>query len=204
MALRKTKIDGFKSNHTFTHKVTPVVEKENMLAPVSEQVQTPTMEQVPTPSIEPEKNNTSWMDAFEEIKPSQSISTKGAALSIVNSKNGKRVKLSNPIIEELDSPQHVRILINEDQREVYILVSEAHANAHNLTGNSSKNTLYSASLVERLTTLFALDYSTRTSHSIGTWTVTEKEGTKVICVRHHEEIKKELNGVQDETGQFME
>ncbi|VDG98616.1 Uncharacterised protein [Lysinibacillus sphaericus] len=137
------------------------------------------------------KQKMSLLEKCEEIMPVKNVSTKGAALSIVNNKNGKRVKIATPILVELNSPNAVRFLVNQVEREVYIVAAQAEEVAHNLAGKSTKNMVYSAGLVERLTSLFELDYSSRTSHSIGTWTVTEEEGTKMICVRVAEEVPEE-------------
>lgn len=145
---------------------------------------------------------------LEEIMPTSTVSTKGAALSIVNNKNGKRVKVASSILVELNSPNAVRFLVNDENQEVYIVAAQADEVAHNLSGKPTKNMVYSAGLVERLTSLFELDYSSRTSHSIGTWTVTEEEGTKMICVRLLEEVQAErhedLKEEQDITAQFTD
>ncbi len=157
---------------------------------------------------EQKPKNLEWMKELEEIKPSNSIATKKAALSIVNNKNGKRVKVATPILNALDSPNAVRFLVNDEKQEVYIVAAQADEVAHNLAGKPTKNTVYSAGLVERLTFLFELDYSSRTSHSIGTWTVIEEEGTKMICVQLLEEVEAErqedLKEEQDTTTQFTE
>lgn len=191
MALRKSPREELSSNQTFSLKGSPMVSNENTVVPASERIlalpsqqvpAVPVSDQVSVPSKQT-KNTTSWMKSFEEIKPSKMSATKEGALSMVNSKNGKRIKLSKSIIEEMDSPQSVRFLVNEAQKEVHIISDEMHVNAHSLTGKNSKNTLYSASLVTRLTLLFGLDYSTSTSHTFGTWTVSVKEGTKVITIR---------------------
>lgn len=139
-----------------------------------------------------------WLKDCEEIKPSKTVSRKLAALSIVNNKNGKRVKISTSILKELNSPIAVRFLVSDEKQEVYILAAQANEVAHNLAGKPTPNMVYSAPLVERLTSLFELDYSSRSSHSVGTWMVTEEEGRKIICVRleefqevQHGEIKEE-------------
>lgn len=134
----------------------------------------------------------------EEIMPAKIVSIKGAALSIVNNKNGKRVKVATEILEELGRPPALRFLVCDETQEVYILAAQANEVAHTLAGKPTKNVVYSAGLVERLTSLFELDYSSRTSHSIGTWTITEEEGMKMICVRLEEEVQETNKEMQEE------
>ncbi|MGN7408118.1 hypothetical protein [Sporosarcina sp. SAFN-010] len=193
MALRKVKSPELERNQTSTERD---ANESSTNAHVTESVEAsekPTQIEAPKSIIPLVDKQTvkkmEFLKKFEEVMPTKTISTKGAALSIVNNKNGKRVKVATPILVELDSPNAVRFLVNEEDREVYILAAQADEVAHNLAGKPTKNVVYSAGLVERLTSLFELDYSSRTSHSIGTWTVTEEEGTKMICVRLAEEVQ---------------
>jgi len=183
MALRKSTLIEDTSNRKSSFNYPTVVGNENTSVPVNEGVPDLVSEQVPTLAIDQSKNTTSWMEAYEEIKPSKMGTNTEGALSMVNSKNGKRIKINKSVIEEMGSPYYVRFLINEAKQEVHIISGETHVNAHTLTGKKSKNMLYSASLVNRLTLLFGLDYTTCTSQTFGTWTVSVREGTKVITVR---------------------
>lgn len=136
----------------------------------------------PPAGVKDLQKNGDWMEGFEEIKPSKSTFTKGTALSIVNNKHDKRVNIAKEALEALDFPKAVRFLVNNEKKEVYILAATVEEVAHNLTGKPTKNVVYSKALVERLTLLFELDYSSRTSCAIGTWKVIEKEGMTMIVV----------------------
>lgn len=132
----------------------------------------------------------SLLEELEEILPSKTISKRGAALSIVNNRNGKRIKIANSILAQLDSPTAVRFLMNEEDQKVYILAAQANEVGYSLAGKPTKNTVYSVGLVDRLTSLFELDYSSRTSHSIGTWTLIEEE-VKMIRIQSIEEVQED-------------
>ncbi|MBD7909113.1 hypothetical protein [Sporosarcina gallistercoris] len=195
MALRKSKLPRVTPNQstventidvssTTAHVKEPVEGSKTFTQTESSKIVNPLVEQHPVKKI-------GVLKELEEILPTNTFSTKGAALSIVNNKNGKRVKVATPILNALDSPNAVRFLVNDENQEVYIVAAQAEEVAHNLAGKPTKNVVYSAGLVERLTSLFELDYSSRTSHSIGTWTVIEEEGTRMICVRLAKEIQEE-------------
>ncbi|KMY55625.1 hypothetical protein AC623_18215 [Bacillus sp. FJAT-27231] len=145
-------------------------------------------ETLPTvPSVEtPIQRDVSWLSSLEEIAPSVSRTDSGeGVLSIVNSSNGKRMKLSKPILELLGFPEKVRLMIHEEKKQLYICQCGDGEKGHVLKGKDVKNTLYSTDLVERLTQLFDLDYSSRTSRKIGSIKSSDEIDEQVMVCIHY-------------------
>ena len=104
---------------------------------------------------------------LDSFKPSESKSiNKGIAeagvMSIINSKTGKRIIVSNEIMEKLNKPERVVMSFSEDK----IAIGEQLPNNYNYINIKvlkSKGVIYSAGIVKEITDLYKLDFSNKTS-----------------------------------------
>ena len=104
---------------------------------------------------------------LDSFKPSESKSiNKGIAeagvMSIINSKTGKRIIVSNEIMEKLNKPERIVMSFSEDK----IAIGEQLPNNYNYINIKvlkSKGVIYSAGIVKEITDLYKLDFSNKTS-----------------------------------------
>ena len=104
---------------------------------------------------------------LDSFKPSESKSiNKGIAeagvMSIINSKTGKRIIVSNEIMEKLNKPERIVMSFSEDK----IAIGEQlpnNDNYINIKVLKSKGVIYSAGIVKEITDLYKLDFSNKTS-----------------------------------------
>ncbi len=97
---------------------------------------------------------------------SRSSSHSPISLNIVNTEgNGKRIKLSKGLLNQLGNPTEVEFILNEDKSGMILIASE---NGLNI---SKGGTIYSAELVQKLTESFNLDFNSHTSHSFNSITI---------------------------------
>jgi hypothetical protein len=92
---------------------------------------------------------------------SRELSLAGA-MSIVNTKTGKRITLSKKLLEELSCPKSVQIAFTEDS----IIIGEKLPNNEsifNLKMSNGKGAIYSAQEVTEIRDLFDIDFSNKTS-----------------------------------------
>ena len=104
---------------------------------------------------------------LDSFKPSESKSiNKGIAeagvMSIINSKTGKRIIVSNEIMEKLNKPERIVMSFSEDK----IAIGEQlpnNDNYINIKVLKSKGVIYSAGIVKEITDIYELDFSNKTS-----------------------------------------
>ena len=104
---------------------------------------------------------------LDSFKPSESKSiNKGIAeagvMSIINSKTGKRIIVSNEIMEKLNKPERIVMSFSGDK----IAIGEQlpnNDNYINIKVLKSKGVIYSAGIVKEITDLYKLDFSNKTS-----------------------------------------
>ena len=104
---------------------------------------------------------------LDSFKPSESKSIKkgiaeAGVMSIINSKTGKRIIVSNEIMEKLNKPERVVMSFSEDK----IAIGEQLPNNYNYINIKvlkSKGVIYSAGIVKEITDLYKLDFSNKTS-----------------------------------------
>ena len=83
-------------------------------------------------------------------------------MSIINSKTGKRIIVSNEIMEKLNKPERIVMSFSEDK----IAIGEQlpnNDNYINIKVLKSKGVIYSAGIVKEITDLYKLDFSNKTS-----------------------------------------
>lgn len=88
--------------------------------------------------------------------------TEAGVLSIINAKTGKRIIISNEIMEILNNPSKVVMSFTEDK----IAIGENlpnNDNYFNVKRMKSKGVIYSAGIVKEITEIYELDFSNKTS-----------------------------------------
>lgn len=124
-------------------------------------------------------NDLSWLEGAEEIRPNQrGIATSGV-LTIVNNKNSNRVTLAKKILEKLGNPVSVTIRINKENE--LVINSCEDEEGHYLKG-VSQNTIYSKELVDAITDLYNLNFSNRTSNTVGKVTYRKIKDVTYACI----------------------
>ncbi len=139
------------------------------------------------------EDQTNTSNIFGDLRPSKAEprqfgnnNSSHGAIQIVNSKT-KRIVLSKECNAELGSPKSVKISYNDKQKLVFVgekLPTENKALEIN-RGKEGKGTpcIYNSQLVLELTEFFELDFSSKTSHAVGTYKVETFEGSKVLVIK---------------------
>ena len=104
---------------------------------------------------------------LDSFKPSESktinkCSAEAGAMSVINSKTGKRIIVSREIMEKLNKPERIVMSFSEDK----IAIGEQLPNNYNYINIKvlkSKGVIYSAGIVKEITDLYKLDFSNKTS-----------------------------------------
>jgi hypothetical protein len=135
---------------------------------------------------ERESNNGYDLSAFTpSICNHQSRAGGGAGvMSIVNSKNGKRVTLSKNLVEHLGNPKSVQIGLSNHQIAVAEYFSDEYTSYSWCTGGA-KSIIYSSELVKQLTDQYGLDFRNRTSITFAEVEYIEHEGKMIALITVH-------------------
>ena len=104
---------------------------------------------------------------LDSFKPSESktinkCSAEAGAMSVINSKTGKRIIVSREIMEKLNKPERIVMSFSEDK----IAIGEQLPNNYNYINIKvlkSKGVIYSAGIVKEITDIYKLDFSNKTS-----------------------------------------
>lgn len=89
-------------------------------------------------------------------------STEAGVMSVINSKNSRRITLDKDLMSELSNPEMISISFSDDS----IAIAEKLPNNDNLLKvrkSGGKGVIYSAGLVSEITNKYMLDFSNRTS-----------------------------------------
>lgn len=129
-----------------------------------------------------EEQDASWLEELETIQSNERTFSEGGALGIVNSeKNGCRVSISKKVLQELGNPEKVLCSIRKIDKSVVISAGVGDANEHTLKGNN-KNIVYNKTLVSLITTLWNLNYKSRTSLTLGKVRYLKIDGRLFACI----------------------
>lgn len=110
---------------------------------------------------------------LSDFSPSQSVSCsrrigEAGVLTIVKSRrNGKRVVISDTVLQRLKDPEKVQISL----KDTCIAIGEklpGCINSYAIRKSGNKGMLYSGALVQEIANKFRLDFSSRTSITFGT------------------------------------
>lgn len=89
-------------------------------------------------------------------------STEAGAMSVINSKNCKRIVLASDVIYKLNNPKTISISFSDDS----LAIAERLPNNDNLLklkSSGKKEVIYSSGLVSEITDKYGLDFSNRVS-----------------------------------------
>ncbi len=89
-------------------------------------------------------------------------STEAGVMSVINSKNSRRITLDKDVMSELSNPEMISISFSDDS----MAIAEKLPNNDNLLKvrkSGGKGVIYSAGLVSEITNKYMLDFSNRTS-----------------------------------------
>lgn len=89
-------------------------------------------------------------------------STEAGVMSVINSKNSRRITLDKDLMSELSNPEMISISFSDDS----IAIAEKLPNNDNLLKvrkSGGKGVIYSVGLVSEITNKYMLDFSNRTS-----------------------------------------
>ena len=125
--------------------------------------------------------------SLEDFKSSTSktipkITTEAGAMSVINSKNGKRVPFSKDVMNELNNPESVSISFSDES----LAVAERLPNNNNqlkVKNIGNKGVIYSAGLVSEITDKYGLDFSNRTSITFSEVNYIENNGCTVAIIK---------------------
>ncbi|EJL46611.1 hypothetical protein T458_06045 [Brevibacillus panacihumi W25] len=87
---------------------------------------------------------------------------KAGVMSIVHSKNGMRVALSQELMERLHHPKTVQIGYGEDRIAVSAYLGDQFT-SYSMRESGTKSIIYRSELVKQITDRYDLDFSNRTS-----------------------------------------
>lgn len=106
------------------------------------------------------------------------------SVNIVNNKNGKRVSFSKPLSLKLGLQDSIDIVALEEEGVILIAKNLPYdvKSTYGLRGDDKK-IIYSSELVQSLTEIFALDFSTKTSCSFTDITVNADDNMLMAAIK---------------------
>lgn len=115
-------------------------------------------------------------------KTMQKISTEAGVMSVINSRNGKRITLSKDVMNELNNLEMISISFSDES----LAVAERLPNNDNqlkVKSSGNKGVIYSAGLVSEITDKYGLDFSNRTSITFTEVNYVESNGYTVAIIK---------------------
>lgn len=123
------------------------------------------------------------LEAFQnKLTPKSRMSANnrvtGAKISIVNHKNGKRIKISNEILAALNAETGDFLDITVTKKSV--LIKKAEEIGFKI---SSKNLIYSKELVDEITREFSFNFENQSTHHLSTCNVKQLNEQQLAIVQ---------------------
>lgn len=97
-------------------------------------------------------------------------------ISIINSKNGKRVEFSKAVSDSLGNPEKVNFLFTDD----CLIIQASTDNGFILKTSGSRKFAYSSPIVQEITDKFAMDFSERVCISFSDYTEVDDESVATL------------------------
>lgn len=110
------------------------------------------------------------------------VSTEAGAMSVINSKNGKRVTLSKDVMNRLNNTEMISISFSDDS----LAIAERLPNNNNqlkVKCSGNKGVVYSAGLVSEITDKYELDFSDKVSTTFKEVNYVESNGYTVAIIK---------------------
>ncbi|MDU0324131.1 hypothetical protein RWZ02_15765 [Clostridium butyricum] len=118
--------------------------------------------------------------------------TSNGAISIINSRSGKRLILAKALINKLSNPHKVVIGFSKDKLAIGKELPN-NENYFTLRDSKGRAIIYSSDLVKEISEHFKLDFSDRTTITFSEVKYIEKEDNKVAIIT----IQKENGGIDE-------
>lgn len=134
-----------------------------------------------------DNENTIKEDNLENFTASKSktisqISTEAGVMSLINSKNGRRITLPKDVMNKLNNPEVLSMSFTDNS----LAVAERLPNNDNqfkVKSSGKKGIIYSAGLVSEITDKYGLDFSNRTSITFSEVNYVESSGYTVAIIK---------------------
>jgi hypothetical protein len=97
-------------------------------------------------------------------------------ISIINSKNGKRVEFSKAVSDALGNPEKVNFLFTDD----CLIIQASTDNGFILKTSGGRKLAYSSAIVQEITNKFSMDFSERVCISFSDYTEADEESTSTV------------------------
>lgn len=110
-----------------------------------------------------------WKKTLKPItpQPQSCFVAKDGAVTVVNDRNSKRVKLKQPVMEGLGYPNFVKFYVTDEEFVVQASPADAE-NVYELRLEGKRKCLiYNTELIKLLTEMFELDFTNGTSQTFG-------------------------------------
>lgn len=110
------------------------------------------------------------------------ISIEAGVMSVINSKNCRRITLAKDVMSELNNPKSISISFSDDR----LAVAERLPNNDNLLkvkSSGNKGVIYSSGLVSEITDKYGLDFSNRVSITFSEVKYIKNNGYTVAIIR---------------------
>lgn len=107
--------------------------------------------------------------------------TEAGVLSVVNSKNGKRVSIAKEVMEQIGQPTSIQIGFVDTRMVIGEYLGEAYT-SYEVKVQGTKRIIYNKDLVEQITNHYKLDFSSRTSVTFSTATYKRMAGERVAII----------------------
>lgn len=126
------------------------------------------------------------MNNIEVIDTSKAkVSNAVKSISIVNSDNGKRVSLSNSLLAELDYPDSLQFAGDATGKVLYIANDLGGTQKHQNVKYGKNGIIYNSALVQKLTDMFSIDYTDRTSATFSNIEIDKDDETNMKIAAVH-------------------
>lgn len=123
--------------------------------------------------------------SFDEIIPSISNPVnripEAGVMSVVNSKNGKRVSIAKDVIESIGQPASIQVGFIDTRIVVGEYLGEAYT-SYTLKKQGAKHIIYNKDLVEQVTNHYQLDFTNRTSVTFPKATYQRRDEMRVAII----------------------
>lgn len=128
-----------------------------------------TVEEKATASTIVDKKRIDWKEKLKQIVPKQKagfIETEGA-VTVVNDRNSKRVKLKGVVTEGLDYPDYIKFYVTDEEFVVQASTADEEGSYKLRLEGKRKCLIYNSEIIELLTEMFELDFTKGTSQTFG-------------------------------------
>lgn len=120
-------------------------------------------------SIEVVENGIAWQKTLKPIVPKQKVGFTEieGAVTVVNDRNSKRVKLKGVVTEGLGYPDYIKFYVTDEEFVVQASAVDEEGSYKLRFESKRKCLIYNSEVIELLTEMFELDFTKSTSQTFG-------------------------------------